>query len=192
MNLFHKILTITTLFCGACAGNAEEKTQQSQTAALEKYTNTEKGYTIEYPLDWKKSDIPQLDIVLFAPSRGNDQKAHASMNIVSEKVGKGISLDQFYSESAANLTSALKDVQVEKNGSAQLNSTTSKWMLYTHIMQGVKFRVLQYYIVANETIYLITFSTTATDFDGYRQDFENIVNSFKIVAPIPIISNTPA
>ena len=130
-----------------------------QTVQLEKYINSEKGYSIEYPSDWKKNDVPQLDLVLFAPTQKNDDKPHASMNIVSEKVGSGINLEQFYSESANNLTTALKDVQVEKTGSIQLNGTTSKWMLYTHVMQGVKFRVLQYFIVADETIFLMTFST---------------------------------
>lgn len=182
MNKLYKILMVSFLTCCAFTAQAEEKTSSSQmqTATLEKYTNSAKGYSLEYPSDWKKNDVPQLDLVLFAPSKGTDQTTHASMNIVSEKVGNGISLDQFYSESAANLTSALKEVQVQKSGTTDLNGTTSKWMLYTHVMQNVKFRVLQYFVVANETIYLITFSTAADDFESYRSEFETIANSFKI------------
>jgi hypothetical protein len=175
------------------AAFATEKNEQTQTVQLEKYTNSEKGYSIEYPSDWKKNDVPQLDLVLFAPTQKNDDKPHASMNIVSEKVGPGINLEQFYSESANNLTSALKDVQVEKTGSIQLNGTTSKWMLYTHVMQGVKFRVLQYFIVAEETIFLMTFSASDEDFNQYRQDFENIASTFKVfkTAASPVPAPTP-
>jgi hypothetical protein len=180
MNTFHKILLASIVWCCACALNAEDKSQQNATIELEKYTNHDKGYSLDYPADWKKSDVPQLDLVLFAPTKGKDENPHASMNIVSEKVGKGINLEQFYSESAANLSGALKEVSVEKSGLTLLNGTPSKWMLYTHTMQGIKFRVLQYFIVAQETIFLITFSASAEDFDRYQSDFKAIANSFKI------------
>jgi hypothetical protein len=159
---------------------AAESNGNTQTVQLEKYTNAEKGYSIEYPSDWKKNDVPQLDLVLFAPTKEAGEMPHASVNIVSEKVGKGIHLEQFYSESVSNLSTALKEVQVEKSGTAELNGITGKWIQYTHVMQGVKFKVLQYFVVADETIFLITFSSSADDFEQYRPDFEKIANSFKV------------
>jgi hypothetical protein len=185
MNALYKILMIYALTC-TLAVNAVETIQEPRTeqnAQLETFKNEEKGYSVEYPSDWKKSDVPQLDLVLFAPTKDHESTPHASMNIVSEKVGSAVSLEQFYTESAANLSSALKEVHVEKSGSSTLNGTPSKWTLYTHVMQGVKFRVLQYFVVANDSIYLMTFSTAADDFDGYKGEFEKIANSFKITAP---------
>lgn len=156
-----------------------EKKTPIQSLKLETYTNAEKGYSIDYPIEWKKNDVPQLDLVLLAPSE-KDERAHASMNIVSEKVGPEINLERFYNESANNLSSALKDVKVDKSGTASLNGTQSKWIQYTHVMQGVTFKVLQYFVVANDTIYLLTFSAAEPDFDKYRAEFEQIVNTFKI------------
>lgn len=184
----NKFLLSSLLACCVLSSINAEAPLQKQTVTLEKYTNQDNGYTIEYPSDWKKNEVPQLDLVLFSPSKGNDETAHASLNIVSEKVGSEINLDKFYSESASNLASALKDVQIEKTGLIELNGTPSKWMLYTHIMQGFKFQVLQYFVVANDTIFLITFSSQAAHFDLYRQDFENIANSFKVTNPKPLIS----
>lgn len=186
MNTLYKFLlacafasTVTSIEA-ANATLTKEAPTSTQTATTEKFTNSEKGYSLDYPSDWKKSDVPQLDLVLFAPPRGQDAIPHASLNIVSEKVGSEIHLEQFYSESAANLSTALKEVHVEKSGSSQLNGTPSKWVIYTHVMQGMQFRVLQYFIVANESIYLVTFSTIADDFETYRPEFEKIINSFKI------------
>lgn len=157
-----------------------EKNGQTQIAKFEKYTNTEKGYSLEYPSDWKKSDVPQLDFVLFAPTE-NNERAHASLNVVSEKVGMEINLEQFFNESTKNLASALKEVKIEKTGSAKLNGIEAKWVQYTHVLQGMTFRVLQYFIVSSETIYLITFSASEEDFDKYRKDAEHIASTFKIL-----------
>ena len=179
MNHLFKVLLASMFTCCGFSVIAAES-RDAQTAQLEKYTNAEKGYSIEYPSDWKKNDVPQLDLVLFAPAKETGEMPHASVNIVSEKVGKGISLEQFYSESAANLATALKEVQVEKSGTADLNGVTGKWIQYTHVMQGVKFKVLQYFIVGDETIFLITFSSTADEFEQYRSQFEQIANSFKV------------
>lgn len=188
-----KILNLFLICSFSCAplaltaeGNNEqqpqvqaEKSEQTQTLQFEKYTNAEKGYSIEYPADWKKNDVPQLDLVLLAPNE-KDSRTHASMNIVSEKVGPEISLERFYTESANNLSSALKDVKVGKSGTASLNGTPSKWIQYTHVMQGVSFEVLQYFVVADETIYLLTFSSSDEDFEKYRSDFVHMANTFKI------------
>jgi hypothetical protein len=180
-NFYHVIFSVL-LTCSTLVLHAKEinETQNQQTIAFERFTNTEKGYSIDYPSDWKKNDVPQLDFVLFAPPKKAGEKIHASMNIVSEKVGSDINLDQFYTESINNLSTSLKEVNVEKSGISTFNGVTSKWVLYTHLMQGVKFHVLQYFIVAHDTMFLITFSTAADEFDDYRAEFEKIANTFKL------------
>jgi len=191
--LYSTALTCTLLILAGSLCHAAETAAPpapaattSQAAQLtEKYTNTEKNYTITYPSTWKKTDVPRLDLVLFAPPKASDESTHASMNVVSEKVGPGISLEQFYSESAANLASALKDVVVEKNGNKDLNGVPTKWIQYTHVMQNIKFRVLQYFIVAQDTVFLLTFSTVADSFDSYREEFDAIANSF-VLGKAPI------
>lgn len=170
----------------------KEIKEQTQNVKLETYTNTDAGYSIEFPADWQKNDVPELDLVLFAPNKKTAEHPHASMNIVSNNVGAKIDLEQFYSESEKNLTAVLKDVRVDKTGSHLLNGTPSKWVLYTHVMNGMKFRVLQYFIVSGEMIFLMTFSAEDDDFSDYRSDFENIASTFKIIkSKTPAIPETP-
>lgn len=148
----------------------------------EKYSNSEKNYAIRYPNEWKQNDVPKLDIVLFIPPKVGDKDSYASMNVVSEKVGPEISLNQFYTESTANLSKSLKDVQIEKTGESDLNGTRAKWILYTHEMKNIKFRVLQYFLVADETVYLLTFSSSETTFNQYKQEFEDVANTFHLLS----------
>lgn len=181
MNTVYKILFAALFSCSVLQVTADEKMEHNQVSEkFETFVNSEKHYSLQYPSDWKRNDVPQIDLVLFAPNKVKDGKP-ASMNIFSEKVGSSISLDQFYSESAANLTSALKEVHVEKSGNIQINGINAKWIQYTHVMKDITFRVLQYFIVANDTLFLLTFSAAEDDFEHYRTDFENIANSFKMV-----------
>jgi hypothetical protein len=183
MNTLSRFFALVILASYALTLNAKEEPPQTsviQPAQQEHYVNAEKGFALDYPANWKKSDIPQLDFILFAPSTQANGFPHASMNIVSEKVGAEVTLEQFYKESADNLQKALKDVNVEKSGSSNLSGVPVKWLLYTHNMQGVTFRVIQYFVVANESIYLITFSAANDAFDSYLPAFEEILRSFKL------------
>lgn len=159
---------------------AAETAAPAETVKLEKYINSEKGYSIEYPSTWKKTDVPQLDIVLFAPSIGDANRPRASLNIVSENVGAIVPLNTFYNESVNNLKETLKEVNIENSGSATINGVESKWVIYTHVMQNVKFRVLQYFIASDKSVYLITFGAVDQDFDRYKSEFEEIVKTFTI------------
>lgn len=149
--------------------------------AMETFKSTDKNFSIEFPSTWQRKEVPPLDLVLFAPPANGSIQPHASMNLVSETVDLEVTLEQFYSESVKNLSTELKDVKIEGSGDATLNNAKSKWILYTHVMQGVKFSVLQYFIVENHAIYLLTFSSVASDFAEYRPEFEKIASTFKFL-----------
>jgi hypothetical protein len=146
---------------------------------LEKYINEEKGYSIEYPKDWQKQEIPRLDIVLLSPPKNAESQSHATMNLVSEKIGDQVSLDHFYTQSIQHLKNELKEVNIEKSGDVNIHGLPSKWIQYSHKMMDTNFRVLQYFLVANGNIYLMTFSAMGENFDHFRPTYESIANSFR-------------
>jgi hypothetical protein len=145
----------------------------------ETYINNDTGYSISYPKDWQKKEVPRLDLTLIAPKEPHAEM-HASMNVISEKVGPTVTLDEFYKESLKQLQSELKDVHVEKSGDRMFDKTPGKWTVYTHTMGEIKLRVAQYFTIANDIIYLITFSSIDKDYDDYEAEFEAIINSFKL------------
>lgn len=149
--------------------------------AVEKYVNDEKHYSIEYPKEWQRQELPRLDLVLFSPARNTEKTSHATMNIISENVGETITLDQFYNESVKHLKADLQEPQIENSGDITIDHIPAKWVLYNHQMMQNKFRVLQYFIVSKGTIFLLTFSSAADDFDHFRSDFERIASSFRVL-----------
>lgn len=178
---------IALLACAAFFGGlivylpASSATVEEAAPPQERYVNKEKNYSIEYPKDWQTQDIPRLDIVLISPSRNADTQTHATMNLVSESVGDSVSLDQFYNESIKHLTAELKDVKIEKSGDLNIHGVPSKWIQYSHQMLDSNFRVLQYFIVTQGNVYLMTFSALSDDFDHFMTTYESIANSFKIL-----------
>lgn len=158
---------------------ASSATVEEAAPPLEKYINEEKGYSIEYPKNWQKQEIPRLDLVLLSPPKDAESQTHATMNLVSETVGDKVSLDQFYNESVKHLTTELQEVKLEKSGDLNIHGIPSKWVQYSHRMVDSNFRVLQYFLVAQGNIYLITFSAIADDFDHFYPICQKIAASFR-------------
>jgi hypothetical protein len=182
-------LTVFVLFSGFYHCYSQEtqtsapqtSSQESTSSDLEKYVNSEKHYEIEYPKQWQRKEAPRFDLILFITAKNTQNEIHATMNILSEYVGPSVTLDRFYSESLANLVAELKDTKVESSGERTLHDVPSKWVIYTHTLHGLKLRVLQYFIVANDYIYLMTFSALADEFSEYLPDFEKIAASFRML-----------
>lgn len=178
--LFLPIFASFCFLANFSAYAAEDAAAVQEATSQEKYTNAQKHYSIEYSSKWKKGDVPQLDLVLFAPDTTGKAQPTASINVVSENVGTIVPLQTFFDESLNNLKSTLKEVQIDNKGDASLHGTPSKWVSYTHVMQNIKFRVMQYFVVSGDTIYLITFSDVDDDFQNYKKEFEQIASSFTI------------
>lgn len=187
MHRFYSTLISGAFFCSSifssinAAESSIEAPPKEVGATTEKYTNKEKLYSIDYPSDWQKKEVPSIDFVLFAPPKGTDTQVHASMNVIAEKIDTPVNLNQFYKESVSNITTELKDVKIESSGETRLNDTQSKWVLYSHKMQDIGFRVLQYFVVSKDRVYLLTFSALSEDFATYKSEFEKIANSFKLL-----------
>lgn len=152
---------------------------EEETQPLERYVNEEKGYSIEYPKNWHKQDMPRLDIVLLSPPQSSAPQARATMNIVSETLEGDITLNQFYNSSVQHLTNELKEIKVENSGDLNIHGIPSKWIEYSHKMMETNFRVLQYFLVVKNNIFLMTFSAVSEDFDHFLPIYKNIAASFK-------------
>ena len=167
-------------------------TEKKAHPEVETYVNKEKKYVIQYPSSWQtRPKTENFDLILVAPPIGAETHVSATMNMLSEFVGPSLTLDQFFDENIPNITTELKEAKVEATGAQIINGAPLKWALYTHTMNNLKLRVLQYFIIANETAYLITFSSIADDFNFYKNQFEAIAQSFHLLVSPPDASIKP-
>jgi hypothetical protein len=164
----------------------EAKEEVREELQQETYVNKEKKYEIQYPKSWQTRATPnQFDLVLIAPPLPGENQISGTMNIISEKIGSAFTLEEFFNENIPNITTELKDAHVEKIGNQSLHGVPSKWALYSHKMNNLTLKVLQYFIVANEHAYLLTFSAIDEEFPAYKKEFEKIAESFRLLVSSP-------
>ena len=148
---------------------------------MEKYVNQEKKYEILYPKNWVKREAPAFDLVLVAQSDDPKQAITATMNLISEYIGKSITVDTFFNENVPTISKELKNSKIVGQGEQKLNGVTSKWIQYSHEMNNIKFEVLQYFVIHDGYAYLLTFSSIANEYPKYEKEFKSIAETFKIL-----------
>lgn len=167
-----------------CAGPAYSQQTSTEVAkeTFEKFVNKEKGYEIEYPKSWTKREAPNFDLVLVAEQKGSE-RITATMNLISEYVGKTITLDNFYNENVPTISKELKNAKIQDQGEETINNVRTKWIRYSHEMSDIQFEVLQYFVVDKGFAYLLTFSALADEFKKYENEFKQIAKTFHLTAP---------
>lgn len=187
------ILNINALYSQSpTTTTAPTKEEAPQKEELKTYVNKEKKYEVQYPKSWQtRAASDQFDLVLVAPPKPSEKQISATMNLLSEHVGSALTLDQFFNENIPNVMTELKEAKIEDSGTQSLNGVTSKWALYTHRMNDLDLKVLQYFIIANERAYLITFSTINDEFPLYKNEFDDIAASFRLLKSPPSASLRP-
>lgn len=145
------------------------------------YVNKDKKYEIQYPKIWQSRPVPEnFDLVLVAPPKASEKQISASMNLLAEFIGSSFNLEQFYNENIPGIVNELKEAKIENSGKRVINGIPAKWVLYTHTMNNLTLRVLQYFIIANQYAYLITFSAIADEFSLYQDEFGKIASTFRV------------
>jgi len=143
------------------------------------YRNDNNKYSVSYPANWLKKDVAKLDLFISPPLKKEEQSGPATVNFTSEEVPSDINLTEFYNESVKSLTNELKNVKIESTGDRILDGVKTRWIVYTHVLQSITYKVMQIFIINYSHLYLITASAPAEDFDLYRPEFESVISTFK-------------
>lgn len=165
--------------CASIAPCTAELYAQTTLPQLSRYSNDTKNYSVDYPAGWQRKEIANLDLFLFAPLKNATQEAPASANIISEKVDPDVTVNKFYTDSVTNLVKELHEVKIEKTGDQIIDGAPAKWIQYNHRIMSINFRVVQYFLVKDGFLFLITLSAPSEDFDAYKSEFDAVILSMR-------------
>jgi hypothetical protein len=144
------------------------------------YTNKDKKYSFDYPSTWEKKDsLKELDIMVLAPIETPQDDFRQNVSIISGKLQEPVTLDEFYAGNLENLKNSLADFKLEDEGNAKINGILSKWVNYTHTLEKLDLKVMQYFLVIGNYVYVLTCTAEAGKFDRYQEPFSNVVKSFR-------------
>ena len=146
------------------------------------YRNQEKGFSIEFPGDWEQIEgYMGTTILALSPLENAQDRFRENVNVIVNTLPEEISLDEHFQQNLAAIGEALGDYQELGKGSTTIDKTDTRWLAYSHRMEGYQLKALVYIMIKNGREYVITFSANSDDFSRYLNKFETIAHSLRFI-----------
>ncbi len=177
----------STPFSASAAEEAPKSKQENQLIEVK-----EKNFSLEVPPDWVKDKSREgLDLFIYAPVPASDKVALTNVGVVAGKVSRDLSLANFYKVNVENLPKAFENFVEISSGTGGIPKESSSWIHFTRTLKTeageISLDELQYYLIAGEYGYVITFSATPNEYLVNRGLFERIIASFKVLEATPML-----
>ncbi|MEI3800958.1 MULTISPECIES: LpqN/LpqT family lipoprotein [unclassified Chitinophaga] len=139
-------------------------------------------FTVNTPTGWTKIDTVMSRIeytFMMAPITG-DSTFQANVNIVTQELKKGFTLDKVMESTQKEMESFFVDYKKIDTGERTVTGVKAKWMKcqYVHRESGTLLNGEVTILVKNNIAYAITLTTLANDLVKYEPALEEILGSF--------------
>jgi hypothetical protein len=145
------------------------------------YTNSEYGFTVDYPSDWKIQEGASNTIVQFNGPTLDETGGKVNINIVNEQLpaSGNMTLDGYFKAAESQLAHDFENFAEITTQNITVSSLPAVKMLYTFKSNGYQLKANQVYLTKNNVAYTITMVSTVTTYDKYDKDGDIVINSFK-------------
>lgn len=128
--------------------------------------------SIESPLGWlaQYTKSPNL-FFLYSPLKPNDT-FQENCNLTVEELYIDLSISEYMQATLDQLNSFYTDFSLKEKG--------KNFTVYYGILNNVELVQAQYYYKEDNTVYVLTCTSTPSEFDNYRVVFKQIASSFSI------------
>ncbi|EDP71541.1 hypothetical protein FBALC1_03617 [Flavobacteriales bacterium ALC-1] len=143
------------------------------------------NYSISYPKDWVSSDEkPQPSVLFLLKAPENSQKEdlfRESINLVSEPLGgQTLSIEDYVKISLDQIMAQIPSAEIKSNKETKLGDEDAREVVWSaDFGNGMVLQFKQVYIINNGTAYVLTFSSTTSEYDAYDEVVNKTLNSFK-------------
>ena len=148
--------------------------QQSET-----YTNTELGFSCQYPAEWDVGENMMGALVIFGGPMTLNDTFMINISIVTDELSDVYTVEEY---------SRLTELQFEKSGNdyvkIQGKNTTISGLpaivqTFTVTVDDYPIKDIQAYFIKDMTAYIITYDTVEESHDKYTDYFDLVINTFK-------------
>ncbi|MGB4268371.1 MAG: PsbP-related protein [Spirochaetota bacterium] len=145
-----------------------------------RFYNDEYNFSIAFPEYW---EIQQQEmgaaVVALSPEEGIRDDFRENVAITIEEVSGDSTLEKYFEVSQKNLKSYSKDYRLLYKNNTWLARKPAMILGFTYTMSGLKLKVLQYYCLYKNKVYVITCTALPHSFERYEETFLKIVRSFR-------------
>lgn len=135
-----------------------------------RYTNHEKGYSIELPKKWDRiENYVYTDITAKQPVSESSGIFISNITVVSETLKAHISNETYYKmqfKTIASMSKEIHNFKLLENRQIMLGGEQGKALVYSFTLGQMKVKVISYAVVRGGKGYIITGTSTG---DGYKK-----------------------
>ncbi len=141
------------------------------------YTNSEYGFSFEYPKSWQKLNVSNGILVAFS-ANDSDPSTVYSVNLAVEKLPNGTTLEEFDKDAVSQLTNSLFNINFISKKELSISGFKAISLEYTIQSSGKNVRLCSTYFIKNNTAYVITSGGTEAGFTESLPEVQNLFKSF--------------
>lgn len=189
------VLIMSLVACGpkGDAGDAgkSEATTAKATSAKAPGTETQNGttktyttsaYSVHYPADWTLSleGSNDVEFQLFSPLDSSDDTFRENVNLLVQDLrGQPVkTLDQYVGISESQIVAMLTDSEIQSSERLRRNGREFHKVEFSARQGKFLLKHVQYYFLDHTTVYALTFTSLADEFEANREKGLKILDSF--------------
>jgi len=153
----------------------------AQTAPTQTIDHPE--FTIQYPANWTNDQSGTIGtaVILYSPLEAADDKCRENVNVMIQNLtGLHIDLNKYVEISEGQIKTMVTNPQVIESKRVTGGIQEYHRMVYAGDQGILRLQFLQYYIVTDDKAYVLTFTTEQRKFDTYKNQAEEVLNSFRL------------
>jgi len=177
------LLLLMPLTSASCRQQSPTSSTPTTPAVKSKtYTNSEQGFSCQYPAEWDLLPGSQGIIVSFAAPMTNENGGMTGINIT--KAGLPGNPQMTFEDYVKQVETHLKNIvgSYEKLDEHSFTTAGVPAVLrtYTFDMEGTAFKASQAYLLKENTVYAISYGGIKDSYTRYAEDFDLVLNSFNL------------
>ena len=150
-------------------------------AGFEVFTSTSPAFTIAHPSGWNtKTDVSGAIVAFVTPRSGSSDQFSENVNVLTETVPQGTTLEQYTAASLANADSVIQNFQKLSSSTTTLSGLPAQRMEYSGSVSGKSLQFLAEWAVSGTTAWVLTYSAEPPSYQQYLSDATATIQSFKL------------
>ncbi len=148
---------------------------------LTRYKSARYGFSIQIPTTWQiKEGFMGTLLIAISPLDDSLDEFRENINVVGEKLGRYMSLDEYMKISVRNMARVLTIFEREETGRWRTEAGEVGWIRYTHRQGIYRIRGLATVFLAGDRAFVVTSTAESDRFMKYKSLFELVSKSFRL------------
>ena len=145
-------------------------------------TQNDHGFNFSFPSSWTvaNSAHQDSDLIILTPPNNYDLFGE-KMTFGLEKLQSNMSLHEYSNKALEILSKTLQEFHLIDSNPYVLSNTTWERILFTHETDSRIVKVLQYWTIKDDYVYVISFGTTPDSYFSYVPIIYQIISGVGIV-----------